>query len=236
MGASILLLKEDILMESIKFQNMRHKIHGKTDEEMETFLKPFETKYQSFKKLKATTKHYLAIIRYLFYMFDPGSDLLRDHMRLEDRKQEAGKLSGLLKIVDLSFLDRLFGNTHPEALDVIQTLLTEVYFDIHYREWHTLHNELDEYTSARWEKIEGTKRKRGKKGEEAVTEVTGHNKSTMETLTLKSKLREECQRIRELIEQLDVKLWGDNKDIKDIAYKSRFSNPESFSRAAKQIV
>lgn len=221
-------------MESPKYQSLKYKIFGKSDAEVEEIIKPLETRFAQVRKLKQSNPvSYLPIMKYLLLLYDPGTDLNRDFVRLEDRKQEAAKLSGLLKITDLAYLDRIFNSTHAETLDVIQILLNEVFFSVDMREWHTLHEELDEYTAARWEKIENTRRKgrRGKKGEEQITEVTGHSKSTLDALTMKSKLREDCKRIRELLSELETKIFGDHKDIQELAYKSRFTNPESFSRA-----
>lgn len=216
-------------MESPKFQSLKYRIYGKPDPEVEEMFKPLETRYAQVRKLKQKPTTYLQLMKYLVYLYDPGTDLNRDFVRLEDRKNEASKLSGLLLIKDLAYLDRITNNTYPEMLDVIQVLLTEVYHDIDYREWHTLHEELDEYTSARWEKIE-SKRKKGRKGEE-IAEVSGHSKTTMDILTMKSKLREDCKRIRELLAELNTKIFGDDKEVRDLAYRSRFTNPESFSRA-----
>jgi AraC-like DNA-binding protein len=226
-------------MSDLKFQGLKFKIHGKTDEQVQEILKPLEVRYAPVRKLqqgKAST--YLPIMKYLIYMYDPNTDLNREFVRLEDRKQEAAKLSGLFGIKDLSYIDRIFACTHPESLEVIQILLTEVYHDIAFREWHTLQNELDEYTSARWQRNETStkKKRRGKKnaeGENEVIEVTtGHDKASMEVLNMKSKLRDECQKIITQIKQYEKEIFGENLDVKEVAYKSRFTNPESFSRAA----
>lgn len=222
-------------MESPKFQQLKFKIYGKSDEEVKAIVKPLEDKYPEFKRLsKGAASIYLATIRYLFYLYDPGTDLNREHARLEDRKNEAAKLSGLNTITDLKKYDDIFDCNSVEILDVIQVLLTEVYHDTDYREWLTLHRELDEFTSARWDRVESGRRRR-KKGEE-IEEVSSQSKASMETLNLKSKLREDCKRIRELIEELDRKIFGDHLRIKDVAYKSRFTSPESFSQAAKDAI
>lgn len=216
----------------IKYQNLKFKIYGKSDEEVYREIKPLEQKYSAVRKLNnGSGEHYLATVKYLIFLFDPQTDLNRDFVRLEDRRAEAAKLSGLNKLTDLKLHNEIYTCKLPEVLDVIQILLSEVYHDIDYREWQTLHSELDEYTSARWERIE-SKRKRGKDGDE----VSAQDKSSIEALNLKSKLREDCKRIRELIAELDLKIFGDHSDVKDTAYKSRFLNPESFSRAAKQNV
>lgn len=216
-----------------KYQSLKFKIFGKTDEEVIEIAKPLFTKYAAVRRMgqDLAPSHYAAVFRYLIFLFDPQTDLNRDFVRLEDRRTEAAKISGLNTFKDLKRYDEIYYCKGADVLDVIQVLLTEVYHDIDYREWQTLHNELDEYTSARWERIESS-RKRGKKGEE----VSAQTKTSLDALNLKSKLREDCKRIRELIEELDRKIFGDNKDIKDVAYKSRFMNPESFSRASKQAI
>jgi hypothetical protein len=220
------------MSELLKFQQLKHRIHGKTDADVEAILKPLETKYAPIRRLKNNSAFYLSAMKYLIYLYDPGTDLNREFVRLEDRKNKAADYSGLSKISDIKILDKIFDSTHADILDVIQVLLTEEYHDIDYREWQTLQHELDEYTSARWERVE-SKRRKGKKGEEDVVQSTGADKSSMETLNLKSKLREECQKIIDRIKQYEEKIFGAHVDIKELAYKSRFDNPESFSRAAR---
>ena len=219
-------------MTELKYQNLKFKIFGKTDKQVEEIIRPLETKYSMFRKLRnGSETAYLSIVKYLLLLFDPKTDLNRDFVRLEDRRAEAAKISGLNKLTDLKQHAEIYSCKDAAVLDVIQVLLTEVFHDIDYREWQTLHNELDEYTSARWDKIESG-RKRGKDGDE----VSRQDKSSIETLNLKSKLREDCKRIRELIAELDVKIFGDHTDIKETAYKSRFLDPESYSRASKQAI
>lgn len=216
----------------LKFQQLKHRIHGKTDAEVETILKPLEVKYAPIRRLKNNCAFYLPVMKYLLYLYDPGTDLNREFVRLEDRKNKAADYSGLNKINEIKILDKIYDSTHADTLDVIQVLLTEEYHDIDYREWQTLQHELDEYTSARWERVESKRRKSKKDGEELQTS-TGANKSSMETLNLKSKLREECQKIIDRIKQYEEKIFGAHIDIKELAYRSRFTNPESFSRAAR---
>jgi hypothetical protein len=218
-------------MEQAKFQQLKFKIYGKTDEECLEMFKPLETRYAVVRRMsKMAQSTYLAAMRYLFFLYDPGTDLNRDFTRLEDRQNEAAKISGLNKLQDLKQHDEIYSATSPDILDFIQVLLSEVYHNIDYRDWQTLQRELDELTAARWERIESS-RKRGKKGEE----VSSQNKSSLEALKIKAQLREDCKRIRELIEELERKIFGDHLKIKEVAYKSRFMDPESFSRASKQV-
>lgn len=222
-------------MDAVKYQQLKFKIFGKTDEECEEMFKPLEVKYAAVRRIKTSAPSvYIATLKYLIFLYDPGTDLNREFSRLEDRRTEAAKISGLNKMTDLKKYDGIFSASSADVLDVIQILLTEVYHQVDYREWQTLHQELDEYTSARWDKVEAGRKKK-KKGED-VSEISSQSKASMETLNLKSKLREDCKRIRELIEELDRKIFGDNTAIKEIAYKSRFMDPESFSRAAKQAI
>lgn len=205
-------------MDSPKFQNLKFKIFGKSDDEVSDILKPLH-RYAAVKKLASHAREvYLTTMKYLIYLYDPGTDLNREFVRLEDRRTEAAKIAGLNTITDLKIYDGIFSSSAPDVLDVIQVLLTEVYHDIDYREWVLLHKELDENNAARWEKAPTTKK---------VTKASTQNKAV---------LREENKRIRELIEELTQKIFGDHVEIKTTAYKSRFKNPESFSRAAKQNV
>jgi hypothetical protein len=216
-----------------KYQALKFKIHGKTDAQVAEIIKPLELKYAAVQKLADKPKaQYLATMKYLIYLFDKNTDLNRDFMRLEDRQAEAAKLAGLGKIKDIPTYDGIYTCDAPEVLDVIQILLTQIYHDIDYREWQGLHRELDELNAARWQRIEPTSRNKAEEGDPAPT----HNKASLEALKIKSQLREDSKRIRELLEELDQKIFGDNIVIKDIAYKSRFTSPESFAMAVRQHI
>src|SRR5690606_36335850 len=111
-------------MDQLKFQALKYRIFGKSDEEVEDIIKPLETRFAQVRKLKQNNHaSYLSIMKYLLFLYDPATDLNREFVLLNDRKQEAAKLSGLIKIQDHAYLDRIFESTHPETLDVIQVLL-----------------------------------------------------------------------------------------------------------------
>jgi hypothetical protein len=225
-------------MTEIKFQRLKYKIFGKTDEEVEIMIKPLQERYAPIRQLKKNT-NYLAIIKYLLYLYDPGTDLNQEFVRLEDRKNAAASYSGLSKILG-KVKDQVFDCEHSDALEVIYILLTEIFHNRDYREWQTLHKELDEYTKARWEKVGGKKKKKKGKEDAAVDEdedyeTSSNSKSRLEALNEKSQLRKQCEEINERLDQLDRKIFGDNHDVKEVAYKARFLSPESYSRAAKQV-
>lgn len=220
-------------MSDFKFQRLKFKIYGKSDKDMLELLQPLEVRFQPLRTLKKSP-HYLALMRYLLYLYDPGTDLNQEYVRLEDRKQAASSLSGLIKIQDLAYVDQVIDNTYPDTLEVIQILLTEVFHDRKYREWQTLQNELDEYTKARWDPIEATKSRKTK--DEIIQVSSGQTKATLEALTLKTELRQACADIQEKLDRIEREIFGDHRDVKELAYKSRFINPESFARAMRQVV
>lgn len=194
------------------FQNLRFKIFNEPDKEVKAIIKPLE-KYPSVAKLKELP-HYLPIIKYLLFLYDPKTDLNLEYVRLEDRQAKAAELSGLAKIKDKELLDKINTYNHTETWGVIQVLLTEVFHDIEYREWQTLLKELDEYTKERWKPTNITK------------------KSDVEA---KAILRKQCQEIIETVKQLEQAIFGDHIAVKEVAYKSRFISPESFAKAARGI-
>lgn len=196
-------------MSDHKFVNLKFKIYGETDKEVKAIIKPLE-KFPSVLKLKAHSD-YLAIMKYLLYMFDPNTDLNLEFVRLEDRQDNAGSLAGLLKSKDFALIKAY---EHEDTLDVIHDLLNEVFFDIQMREWHILLKELTDYNRARLK----------------VTDLT--DKKAIET---RSMLRQESQRVIEEIKQFEQVVFGDHTKLKDIAYKSRFFSPESFAKALKAV-
>lgn len=220
-------------MADFKFQRLKFKIYGKSDKQLLEMFQPLEVKYQAVRLLRKSP-HYTSLMCYLLFLYDPGTDLNQEYVRLEDRKQAAASLSGLNKIQDLAYLTEVIDNTYPDTLDVIQILLTEVFHDRKYREWQTLQNELDEYTKARWDPIEATKSRKNK--DDIVQVSSGQTKATLEALTLKTELRQACADIQDKLDRIEREIFGDHRDVKELAYKSRFINPESFARAARQVV
>lgn len=198
------------MQDNHKFQNLRYKIFGETDKQIAAILKPLE-KYTAIKKL-STNPQFIPIVKYLIYLYDPKTDLNLEYVRLEERIDKAAELSGLDK--HQSVLTEITTYKNSEVLDVIQVLLTQVFHDVEYREWQTLHKELDEYTKARWEPSD-------------ITKKTG--------IEAKAILRKECQNIIDQIKQLEQSVFGDHVGLKEIAYKSRFINPESFAKAARIV-
>lgn len=227
-------------LDGVKFQRLKFRIHGRPDSEVADMLDQLAVRYPAFKKLQKH-RHALPLFKYLVYLYDKGSDLHKEFVLLADRKQEAARLSGMAGVVSLSFLNKVFQCTEPVVLECIQTMFTRIFHDRDYREWQTLNKELDDYTSARWDPIEAPKKKRRwkKKGEEdeddqPQPETGVQNKDTIQAFNLKAKLREECQKIRTLLDALDEKIWGDNEDVKEVAYKARFTSPESFVAAIQE--
>lgn len=227
-------------IDGVKFQRLRFKVHGRPDSELSDMLGHLAARYPAFKKLQKH-RHALPLFKYLVYLYDKGSDLHKEFVLLADRKQEAARLSGLAGINSLAFQNKVFQCTEPLVLECIQTMFTRIFHDRDYREWQTLNKELDDYTSARWDPIETPKKKRRRRKkdqddeEDASDPETGvQNKDTIQAFNLKAKLREECQKIRGLLDALDEKIWGDNEDVKEVAYKARFTSPESFVAALQE--
>lgn len=196
-------------MSDHRFVNLKFKIHGEPDKEVKAIIKPLE-KFPPVIKLRAHSD-YLAIMKFLLYMFDPNTDLNMEFVRLEDRQDNAAALAGLSKSKDYLLIKNY---EHEDTLDVIHVLLNEVFFDIQMREWHILLKELTDYTRARLK----------------VTDLT--DKKAIET---RSMLRQESQRVIDDIKQIEQVVFGDHTKLKDIAYKSRFFSPESFAKAVKVI-
>lgn len=199
----------------MKFKNLRFKIN--TLKEGELVLDRFP-ELKKFKPISTCKYHDLdKILRYIIYMYDPGSDLHTDIPDLPSRKRAAATLAGFAN--ETPELTRIMQFKEPRIVDLIHCFLTEVYHNRDYREWITLHQELDEYTRLRL------------KGLDEETENSGEDVDLFKASDLKGKLRKQCDDIHEKLDRIEKKLFGDDDELLDIAYKSRFINPESWTAA-----
>lgn len=171
-----------------------------------------------FVKSKAPLKN--TLLRYLIFLLDPGSDLIREIKDLKDRKVRAAELAGFTKGTD--YLTEIFECRDKTTLEFIECFLTQVYHNRKYTEWQTLQQELEEYTRLRWVQIEV---KDSKKKKNENPEDVDVYKAAAE----KTKVRQQSEEIHRMLDALEKEIFGDNDDIKNIAEKSRFISPEAFA-------
>jgi BMFP domain-containing protein YqiC len=222
-------------MNIIRFQKLKFKIYDfpPEDDVLEKF--PELAKYEVIKKLRAPKKNLL--IRYIIFLYDPGSDLIREVSDLSSRKKHAADLAGYQ---DSDNLRALFDCTDEALLTLLDCFFKEIYHNRKYREWQTLTQELDEYTRLRWEQIDG---KTGKKRKTVTTDDEGKKKVDYDDIpedidkykaaTEKTKLREQCDKIHASLDALEREIFGDHEDVKTVALKTRYMTPENFAGIIK---
>lgn len=169
---------------------------------------------KKFKELTSLPKTFSnKILKYLFLMYDPGSDLIFEFKDLDERKNEAAILAGFEKE------GRKWGEkyrevmalTNPKVLKAVHAIVTKIFFDREYREWQILNHELDEATKRR------------------LTPVVDQGSKGLSDLEKKTKLREECRKMMDKIDILEGQIFGENDDLKEIAIKGRFYSPDTFA-------
>lgn len=201
----------------MNFQKLKFKVFDIPSDKdvLEAF--PELQRYKLFADSKAPMKNLL--LRYLIFMYDPGSDLLKEVVELEKRKIRAAELAGFKH--DSDYLNEIFELKDKTTLDFLQCFFTQVYHNRKYTEWQTLHQELEENNRLRWEPITT---KSNKKKDEDVDEV-----DVFDAAKKKGELRTQAAKIHDLLDALEKELFVDNEDVKEIALKSRFTSPESFA-------
>lgn len=182
---------------------------------------PELARYKTFTKSKAAQKNLL--LRYMIFMYDPGSDLISDISDLQKRKVRAAELAGFKQESD--YLTSIFEFTDKAPLEFMHCFLTQVFHNRKYTEWQTLMQELEENTRLRWEPI--TTKKMKKSGDKEVEDVDVYSAADK-----KSKLRDHSYDIHKMIDAIEKEIFGDNKDVQEIAIKARFISPESFAGVA----
>lgn len=185
---------------------------------------PELSRYKVFTASKAPQKNLL--LRYLIFLLDPNSDLLKEIKELKTRKIKAAELAGFTQQND--YLQEIFDLHDETTVKMMECLLTQVYHNRKYTEWQTLTQELDEYTRLRMEPIT-TKSRLKNKDEENPEDIY-----VFKAASEKTKIRVQCEEIHRMLDAVEKEIFGDNDDIKTLALKSRFVSPESFAGVLRQ--
>jgi hypothetical protein len=145
------------------------------------------------------------MIRYMVYLYDPKSDLIKEESDLGDRKRKAVELSGF--------------KSHQEAwvLQKAFYFLTRIYNDRKFREWCVMQQELEEKQQARWTPIN--------------EEETKSEKDRMEAHQKKGLLRNQSLEIHKALDALEGEIFSDNTDLKAKANELLLTTPEKMAGA-----
>jgi hypothetical protein len=192
------------------FSNLKFKIHNLPKD---TDLRE---KFPDLKKFKAIAKskypNFDILLRYLIYLYDPNSDLIRTIPDLSSRKQQAALYAGYSH--ETPELEHIMRFKDERILLIVHCLWTQVYHNRDYTEWCTLQQELEEYTLIRMKALDDDEKEL----------------DFMKAMEIKGKLRTQTKIIHEQLDALENKIFGDNVDVKNIAVVSRFTSPESWIR------
>lgn len=201
------------------FKDLKFKIH---ELPKDTDLRE---KFQDLKKYKVIARskypNFDLLMRYLIYLYDPNSDLIKTIPDLSSRKQQAALYAGYTH--DTPELQYIMDFKDQKIVDIIHCLFTQVYHSRDLTEWHTLQQELEEYTKLRLKSLD-----------DDGAEETGEKLDIMKAMELKGKLRVQTKQIHEQLDYLEQKIFGDNNDVKNIAIISRFTSPEAWIRVEEQ--
>lgn len=148
------------------------------------------------------------ILRYVIFLYDPNTDLNQEYPDLESRRLEACALAELPKKVFQEFIDLT-----PAYVSIIQCFLCEIYHNRRHREWHTLLQEIDDFTRLRWQKVnENTDPKKRK------------DWSTL------------CDDLHKRADLCEVEIFADHEDVKEVIVADRWSSPERYASPTLKLL
>lgn len=145
------------------------------------------------------------LLRYLIYMYDPNSDLIKQEPDYSTRKAKAAQLS----------------NYYPQDIDYINSkalyFLTRIYWNRKWREWNILQFELYENCRARLITIK--------------EDENQNQKTMMEAYQKKGLLSSQAIEIQKRLDTLDLEIFGDNTDVLRHAEQTLLTTPEAIAAA-----
>lgn len=190
------------------FENLKYRIHNipKSADLYEEFPDLQKHKYElTHKEGEVEVTQHNELLRYLIYMYDPKSDLIRQEPELAERRKKAKELSGL------------YPNSDNDVLAGLGLyFLTRIIFDRKFREWNTLQQELEENNRARWTPIDQNE---------------GNQKNLMEAYQKKGLLRTQGMEIQKTLDAIESEIFGDNSDVLKKANEIMLTTPEKIAAA-----
>jgi hypothetical protein len=154
------------------------------------------------------------ILKYILFLYDPKSPLIKDSRNIKTRKQEAARLAGFDLQKDTDFLDSLYSFKNKEAAAKTVLFLKEF---IHNRTWSMIvsHEQtFYEYNERLMKPVEDDKETK--------------EKDIMSTIVLKSKLVQDLKDIHSTLKEYYKEMFDDD-DLRDKVVNTRIS-PETMAR------
>lgn len=155
------------------------------------------------KKHKLTKSDSNKLIRYLIYLYDPKSDLIRQEPELADRKKKASELAGFENYKENWVLDKAF------------YFLTRIYNNRKFREWCVLQHQLEQKNSAQW----------------SLVVDDGDSKKFMEAHEKQGKLMHQSQEIHKILDAIESEIFGEHEELKAKANELLLTTPEQIAGA-----
>src|ERR1017187_9155694 len=171
------------------------------------------------------------LLKYILCLYDPKSPLIRDYRNnVANRKREAARLAGYDLFKDVKFLEDLYSFQNKIAASSAIVFLRE---HIHNMLWTMIvsHEQtFYEYNERLLKPVEDalSYTSINKEGREEETSVDVKEKDIMSTVSMKSKLIDDCKKIYNLLTEYYEKMFED-KELREQVVVSRIT-PESMAR------
>ena len=171
------------------------------------------------------------LLKYILCLYDPKSPLIRDYRNnVANRKREAARLAGYDLSKDVKFLEDLYSFQNKIAASSAIVFLRD---HIHNMLWTMIvsHEQtFYEYNERLLKPVEDalSYTSINKEGREEETSVDVKEKDIMSTVSMKSKLIDDCKKIYNLLTEYYEKMFED-KELREQVVVSRIT-PESMAR------
>ena len=171
------------------------------------------------------------LLKYILCLYDPKSPLIRDYRNnVANRKREAARLAGYDLSKDVKFLEDLYSFQNKIAASSAIIFLRD---HIHNMLWTMIvsHEQtFYEYNERLLKPVEDalSYTSINKEGREEETSVDVKEKDIMSTVSMKSKLIDDCKKIYNLLTEYYEKMFED-KELREQVVVSRIT-PESMAR------
>ena len=171
-------------------------------------------KYPVLKSLMPKGENAENILRYILFLYDPKSPLIKDSRNIKTRKQEAARLAGFDLKKDSDLLDTVFSFKNKGAAECAISFLKE---HIHNRTWSMIvsHEQtFYEYNERLMKPVDA--------------EGETKEKDVMATIVLKSKLIQDLKDIHSILKEYYKEIFDDD-ELRDKVINNRIS-PETMAR------
>ncbi len=178
--------------------------------------------YPEFALYQDSNRNY--VIRYVFYLYDRSSDLIKQVQDLTKRKEAAAELAGFIRNdktgkFDDEVIDMMALKKDEEGESPINDMIFSFLRMQDEMLWSLIvinENMFNEYMKLLMDPVFGK-----------------DSKNILDAANIKTKLREEIKGIRQDIESFYKEMYGENDDLKEVK-KRKAITPETIHKTLKQ--